>query len=111
MARSCAFMIGRSETCALKARNDRKTKTRHGDMVRGNVYLPRNSAGPFPVLLGASALSEVIAPSAAGPSGDFLGRAQVGLVDDAGLAVDAGAFDEVVELVAFVLGDKRCRIG
>jgi hypothetical protein len=29
-------------------------KTRHGDMVRADVYLPRNSAGPFPVLLGAS---------------------------------------------------------
>ena len=31
-----------------------ETKTRHGDMVRADVYLPRNSAGPFPVLLGAS---------------------------------------------------------
>ena len=32
-----------------------ETKTRHGDMVRADVCLPRNSAGPFPVLLGASA--------------------------------------------------------
>ena len=31
-----------------------ETKTRHGDMVCADVYLPRNSAGPFPVLLGAS---------------------------------------------------------
>jgi len=31
-----------------------ETKTRDGDMVRADVYLPRNSAGPFPVLLGAS---------------------------------------------------------
>ena len=31
-----------------------ETKTRHGDMVRADVSLPRNSAGPFPVLLGAS---------------------------------------------------------
>jgi hypothetical protein len=31
-----------------------ETKTRHGDMVRADVYLPRNSVGPFPVLLGAS---------------------------------------------------------
>jgi predicted acyl esterase len=31
-----------------------ETKTRHGEMVRADVYLPRNSAGPFPVLLGAS---------------------------------------------------------
>jgi hypothetical protein len=31
-----------------------ETKTRHGDMVRADVYLPRNIARPFPVLLGAS---------------------------------------------------------
>ena len=31
-----------------------ETKTRHGDMVRAGVDLPRNSAGLFPVLLGAS---------------------------------------------------------
>ena len=31
-----------------------ETKTRHGDMVRADVYLPRNGTGPFPVLLGAS---------------------------------------------------------
>ena len=29
-------------------------KTRHGEMVRADVCLPRNSASPFPVLLGAS---------------------------------------------------------
>ena len=28
-----------------------ETKARHGDMVRADVYLPRNRAGPFPVLL------------------------------------------------------------
>jgi hypothetical protein len=31
-----------------------ETKTRHGNMVRAHVYLPRDRAGPFPVLLGAS---------------------------------------------------------
>jgi uncharacterized protein len=31
-----------------------ETTTRHGDVVRADVYLPRNAAGPFPVLLGAS---------------------------------------------------------
>ncbi|MGJ9420658.1 CocE/NonD family hydrolase [Massilia sp. CMS3.1] len=31
-----------------------ETKTRHGDVVRADVYLPQISAGPFPVLLGAS---------------------------------------------------------
>jgi len=34
--------------------------------------------------------------------GEFFGGAQIGLMDDAGLAVDARAFDEVVvEAVAF----------
>ena len=28
--------------------------TRHGDLVRADVYLPKGSKGPFPVLLGAS---------------------------------------------------------
>jgi len=33
-------------------------------------------------------------------------------VDDAGLAIDAGAFDDVVvELLAFFLGDERGHIG
>jgi uncharacterized protein len=31
-----------------------ETTTRHGDLVRADVYLPKNSAGPFPVVLGAS---------------------------------------------------------
>ena len=39
--------------------------------------------------------------------GDFFGGAQIGLMDDARLAVDAGAFDEViVEAVAFFLFDQ-----
>ncbi|MBC8082201.1 MAG: CocE/NonD family hydrolase [Hymenobacter sp.] len=28
--------------------------TRHGDVVRADVYLPKNTAGPFPVVFGAS---------------------------------------------------------
>jgi len=33
-------------------------------------------------------------------------------MNDAGLAVDAGAVDDVVvEVVAFLLGDERCHIG
>ena len=41
------------------------------------------------------------------PGGHFLSGTEVGLVDDAGRAVDAGAFDDVVvELVAFFLGDE-----
>jgi hypothetical protein len=36
--------------------------------------------------------------------GDFVGRADIGLVDDPELAPEAGAFNVVVELVAFPLG-------
>ena len=39
--------------------------------------------------------------------GDFLGGAEIGLVDDAGFAVDAGALDDVVvELFAFFLATR-----
>jgi hypothetical protein len=31
-----------------------ETRTRHGDLVRADVYLPCDRSGPFPVLLGAS---------------------------------------------------------
>jgi hypothetical protein len=42
----------------------------------------------------------------------LFGAAEVGLADDAGLAVDAGAFDNVVvELVGFFLSDESGRIG
>ena len=42
--------------------------------------------------------------------GDAFGGAEVGLMDDAGFAFDAGAFDDaVVEGVAFLLGDERGR--
>jgi hypothetical protein len=38
---------------------------------------------------------------------EFFGGAQIGLMDDAGLAVDAGAFDQVVvEAVALFLFDQ-----
>jgi hypothetical protein len=41
-------------------------------------------------------------------SDELVGGAEIGLVDDAGLAVDASAFDDiVVELVALFLGDER----
>jgi hypothetical protein len=44
--------------------------------------------------------------------GHLLGGAEVSLVDDAGFAVDAGAFDDVVvELVGLLLGDKGRHIG
>jgi hypothetical protein len=40
-------------------------------------------------------------------SGDLVSGTEIVLVDDAGLAIDAGAFDDVVvELVAFFLGDE-----
>ncbi|PYT68870.1 MAG: hypothetical protein DMG39_19915 [Acidobacteria bacterium] len=39
--------------------------------------------------------------------GDALGGAEIGLMDDAGLTVDAGRFhDVVIELASFALGDQ-----
>ena len=44
--------------------------------------------------------------------GDAFGGSEIGLLDDAGLAVDAGAFDDVVvELVGFFLWMMRSHIG
>src|SRR5271169_326935 len=44
--------------------------------------------------------------------GEFFGGAQIGLMDDAGFAVDAGAFDEVVvEAIAFFLFDQASHQG
>jgi hypothetical protein len=40
--------------------------------------------------------------------GDFVGSAEIGLMDDAGFAFDAGAFDDVVvELVALFLAMRE----
>ena len=45
-------------------------------------------------------------------SGNALGRAEIGLMDDAGLTVDAGALDDVVvELVGFFLGNEGSHRG
>ena len=45
-------------------------------------------------------------------SGDLFGGAEVALMDDARLAVDAGALDDiVVELVALLLSDEASHIG
>jgi uncharacterized protein len=37
---------------------DIEVRTRHGDMVRADVYLPRDAVGKMPVLLGASPYPE-----------------------------------------------------
>ena len=37
-----------------------KVRTRHGDLVRADVYLPREASGPFPVLLGASPYQKML---------------------------------------------------
>jgi len=43
---------------------------------------------------------------------DFLGGAEIRLVDDAGLAVDACALDDIVlEFVGLLLGDEGRHIG
>ena len=45
-------------------------------------------------------------------SGDLFGGAEVALMDDARVAVDAGALDDVVvELVAFLFRDEAGHIG
>ena len=31
-----------------------ETTSRHGDLIRADVYLPKNASGPFPVVFGAS---------------------------------------------------------
>ncbi|MFN8941387.1 MAG: hypothetical protein ACK5ZJ_16775, partial [Acidobacteriota bacterium] len=44
--------------------------------------------------------------------GDAFGGAEIGVVDDAGFAVDAGAFDDVVvESVGLLLGDEGGHTG
>jgi hypothetical protein len=44
--------------------------------------------------------------------GDLFGSTEIGLMDDAGFAVDASAFDDVViKLVALFLGDEGRHIG
>src|SRR5437879_3354092 len=44
--------------------------------------------------------------------GDAFRRAEVGLLDDPGLAIHAGTFDDVVvELVSFLFGDKGASVG
>ena len=45
-----------------------ETVTRHGDLVRADVYLPTGRGGPFPVLLGASPYQKALRHSAARPS-------------------------------------------
>jgi hypothetical protein len=43
---------------------------------------------------------------------DFFGGAEIGLVDDTGLAVNASALDDIiVELVGLLLGDEGRHIG
>jgi predicted acyl esterase len=37
-----------------------EVRTRHGDLVRADVYLPREVSGPFPVLLGASPYQKML---------------------------------------------------
>jgi putative CocE/NonD family hydrolase len=36
--------------------------SRHGDVIRADVYLPKSACGPFPVLLGASPYQKVLRP-------------------------------------------------
>jgi hypothetical protein len=43
---------------------------------------------------------------------DFVGSAEIGLMDDTGFALDPSAFDDiVVELIGFLLSDQGSHIG
>jgi predicted acyl esterase len=37
-----------------------ETTTRHGDLVRADVYLPKDASGPFPVVLGAASYQKAL---------------------------------------------------
>jgi uncharacterized protein len=39
-----------------------ETTSRHGDVIRADVYLPKDASRPFPILLGASPYQKVSRP-------------------------------------------------
>ncbi|MBC7832844.1 MAG: hypothetical protein H7Y62_12590 [Hyphomicrobium sp.] len=44
-----------------------ETTIRHGDIVRADVYLPEDRAGPFPIPLGGSHCQKALCHLPAGP--------------------------------------------
>jgi putative CocE/NonD family hydrolase len=63
-----------------------ETTTRHGTIVRADVYLPRGKAGPYPVLLGASAYQKALRHLPAVPQFPFIEYGPMQLYLDQGYA-------------------------
>jgi uncharacterized protein len=64
-----------------------ETTSRHGDLIRADVYLPKGASGPFPVLLGASPYQKVLRPLPVRPAVfPFIEYGPIQLYLDAGYA-------------------------
>ena len=63
-----------------------ETTTRHNEVVRADVYLPKSPSGPFPVLLGASPYQKALRHLPAGPVFPFIEYGPMQLYLDEGYA-------------------------
>jgi predicted acyl esterase len=63
-----------------------EVNTRHGDIVRADVYLPKNAKGPLPVLLGASPYQKALRHLPASPIFPFIEYGPIQLYLDEGYA-------------------------
>jgi uncharacterized protein len=63
-----------------------ETTTRHGDIVRADVYLPKNASRPLPVLIGASPYQKALRHLPASPSFPFIEYGPMQLYLDEGYA-------------------------
>ena len=63
-----------------------ETTSRHGDVVRADVYLPKGAKGPFPVLLGASPYQKMLRRLPAVPQFAFIEYGPMQLYLDEGYA-------------------------
>jgi len=63
-----------------------ETRTRHGEVVRADVYLPKGAKGPFPVLLGASPYQKALRHLPAVPQFAFIEYGPMQLYLDEGYA-------------------------
>ena len=63
-----------------------ETTSRHGDVVRADVYLPKGAAKPFPVLLGASPYQKALRRLPASPQFPFVEYGPMQLYLDEGYA-------------------------
>jgi uncharacterized protein len=63
-----------------------ETISRHGDLIRADVYLPKGVKGPFPVLLGASPYQKALRRLPAVPQFAFIEYGPMQLYLDEGYA-------------------------